>query len=209
MQETLTLVRPNGSEFSVDMTELRRLEGRQQLAAGAGRMEALSLLSDMKEGYQLAGEARATLGLEIDRAKTALKTRRAIVCLDIVPKGLWTARNPGGSAEQREDILNTDKEYLVLQEYIAQLEAARELMGVKMEGFRMTYSTVKRNFDDQLPGMLPKNYNGGAQIEPRPARDFLPKAAPTPGSAVPSQTAPTQVWEQTEDFGILIGKARY
>lgn len=218
MSENLTIVRPNGTEFSVDMTELRRLEGRQSLAAGVGRMEALALMSDMKDGYEIAGTLKATLGLELDRAKSAANMRRAIVYLDVVPdvlraKGVASARSPGGSEEQREAVLALDKESAQLQDYTAQIQSARELMAVKMEGFRMTYSTVKRNFDDQLPGMLPRNYNGGALQEPRPARDFLPNRQhstgnPQPGLIVPSQTAPTS-GENINDYGVLIGKARY
>ena len=220
MKENLTIVRPNGSEFSVDMTELRRLEARQAAATSVGRMEILAVMADMKDGYQQAGELRATIGLELDRAKTATNTRSAVVRLDLVQdvlkqKNLWTARNPGGSAEQREDVLATDKEYLALQDYVSQLAAARELLHVKMEAFRMTYSTVKRNFDDQLTGMLPKNYNGGPQVEPRPARDYLPRsdtAVNTLPLSMPPQEASVaagQIQETNEDFGILIGKARY
>lgn len=223
MQESLTVVRPNGSQFSVDLTELRRLEARQSEAAGCGRMVALGLMTSMKEGYEIAATARANIGLELDRAQTALATRKAIVSLDLVPemlrsRGLSTERNPAGSKEQREDVLMIDKEYLALQDYVAQLKAAKELMGVKMETFRMAFSTAKRNFDDTLPGMLPKGYNGGAQEAPRDASRYtqpMQIAEPTPGLVKQTQTAPSGTTvvvipaEPVEDFGIMIGKARY
>lgn len=216
MSEALTVVRPNGSQFSVDLTELRGLEARQSEASGCGRMVALGLMTAMKEGYELAATARANIGLELDRAQTMLATRKAVICLDLVPqmlqsRGLVTSRNPAGSAEQREDALMIDKEYLAIKDYVAQLEAARELMRVKMETFRMAFSTAKRNFDDTLPGMLPKGYNGGAQEPPQDASRYAPQRSipqiiePTPGAVKQTITA----GDTTEDFGILIGKARY
>lgn len=242
MQESLTLVRPNGSEFSVDMTELRRLEARQSEASGCGRMQALSLMTDMKEGYEIAGTMRSTIGLERDRARQQVAMRKAVVCLDIVPellksKGLATPRSPGGSAEQRDDVLALDVEHGKLLDYAAQLDAAYQLAQVKMESFRMAYSTAKRNFDDTLPGMLPKGYNGGAMEPARDAssygrsRDPMPMGAPRPAQAwVPTvgtgQGLSIQASQQVvdgnvitnhktpaapvdDDFGILIGKARY
>jgi hypothetical protein len=219
MKEALTVVRPNGTEFSVDLTELRGLEARQAEASGCGRVVALGLMTSMKEGYELAATARANITLEMDRAQTALATRKAIVCLDLIPdilkaKGLATPGRPGGTAEQKEDILAVDKDYIALKNYIGQLEAARELMRIKMETFRMAFSTAKRNFDDTLAGMLPKGYNGGATEAPqdasayvKPQRQLPQIMEPTPGPVQQSQTAPGGTW--SEDFGIQIGKARY
>jgi hypothetical protein len=208
MNESLTVVRPNGSEFSVDMTELRRLEARQAEASGVGRLEALGLMDDMKCGYQAAGEIRANIGLELDRSKAAMAVRKAVVYLDLVPdilkaKGLSTTRTPGGSEEQREAVLALDAEHGKLQDYTAQLKAAYALMQIKMDAFQMTYSSLKRQFDDMLPGMLHRNYNGGAQQETRAVHDFVAKPEPI------WQQKQTHAEEIDENYGIAIGKARY
>jgi hypothetical protein len=223
--ESLAVARPNGSVFSVDMTEIRRLEARQAEASGCGRMEALALMLDMKEGYRESGEARAAIGMELDRAKVALKMRKAIVSLDIVPeelkrRGLTSAKNPSGSAEQREDVLMLDAEYQKLLQYIAQVEASYTLMKIKMDTFVMTHSSVKRTFDEQLPGMLPNHYNGGARWGEDKSAQRLPSVREIIPSIVPPspQTAPTRAFVvdvpaevpvNAEDFGIQIGKAKY
>lgn len=210
--ERLVIIRPDDTEFSLDMTALRSLEARQFGAAGAGRIESLVLMGAMKDGYKEAGDLRVKVGVELENARTSLATRKAIVRLDLAPeilrqKGLTSSRSPNGTDTQKEDVILTDQVCVRLSRFITELEALRELLHIKMETFRMTYSTVKRNVDDSLAGMLP-GYSGGAP-DPKPVQAFIDTAGRQ--ITMPPATRQQELKPAADDpyGGLLIGKARY
>jgi hypothetical protein len=114
--------------------------------------------------------------LLLHEAKKAANQRQSIVILDEVPKilvekKLATARSPGGSEDQRNAILNLDKDYINLTDKVAQIECIVELLEGKKKAIEMAYTSVKK-----ILGGEPSLEVEHARSEQEPERGPQPRA---------------------------------
>lgn len=143
----------NGTNMiSIDMINIRRLAARLNEVAMVNKIKAPELMQAFTEGYCLCGNVIPRIGYELTKAKTELDRRVAIITLDIAPQklkdqGLVNARNPAGSADLRQSVINTDDEYLKIKDRVNQIEAAWTTLKMVQHGFEMSFSAVKKVFD--------------------------------------------------------------
>lgn len=142
-----------GKILTLDLKEVRELEARKIEIGGVNKLKAPELMQAMERGYSLVAQTMLpAVAYQLAKAEEAADERKAVVMLDIVPellakKGLTTARNPSGSADQRENVLALDIEYKDLKNTVDMLQAVKELLKGKMKGFEMAYGAVKKVYD--------------------------------------------------------------
>lgn len=114
-----------GKILTLDLKEVRELEARKIEIGGVNKLKAPELMQAMERGYSLVAQTMLpAVAYQLAKAEEAADERKAVVMLDIVPellakKGLTTARNPSGSADQRENVLALDIEYKDLNSFLS------------------------------------------------------------------------------------------
>ncbi len=169
-KDQIRVPRGTGNGFvEIDLSRVRELEARKEEASAISKVKAPELLTAMNEGYTiLATKLLPLVSYELTQAKQAADERKAVVFLDEAPrilkeKGLSRPNNPSGSADQREAILSLDPEFKKLRNAVDMLDAVYELLKGKMRGFEMSYSSVKRTYDD-LSGYGKTNYGRSTSV---------------------------------------------
>lgn len=164
--------------LELDLSEINLLESRKIEVASVTKSKAAELMSAMERGYsQIASVLIPQVQWELTQAESVADQRKAVVMLDDAPrilreKGLVTAKNPSGSADQRENILALDKEYQGLRNTVEMLDAVYELLKGKMRGFEMSYQAVKKVYDSlntygastRLDNVIPDGSGAGSII---------------------------------------------
>lgn len=183
-----------GGLFSLELTEVHKLEARKVETACVTKSKAPELMHAMEQGYSIVStKLLPVVAYELSQARQAADERKAVVMLDEAPrilqeKGLATSRNPSGSEGQRESVLAMDEEYKLLQDKVEMLKATFELLKGKLRGFEMSFSTVKKVFDSlNQYGSMPRGGSIGLQE--------LPDGA--------------EAGDQVDSAGRLIGTPRY
>lgn len=143
---------PNTPDKTFEMGEIHALEARQQEIATVSKVTAPELMQAFINGYGHSSRTQIQLEWELTQALKHLEERRAVVNLDIAPaylqeKGLTRPSNPAGSEDQRKSVLAKDKEYGLLQDRVAMIEAATEYLKTKTKSFEMSYQSVKKVYD--------------------------------------------------------------
>jgi hypothetical protein len=155
-QNTLTVPRgtPGAGLMALDLAEVRQLEARKEEVSSISKAKAPELMRAMEKGYSLLStQLIPMIGFELAQAEQAADERKAVVMLDEAPrilqeKGLAKPNNPGGTADQRENILALDKEYKALRNTVEMLKAVEALLKGKARGFEMSYQSVKKVYDN-------------------------------------------------------------
>lgn len=138
----------DGTEHSLDMEKIWKLEDRKAEVAYVTKFKAQELMRSMEEGFSLCALKHATVSKELARTENAAKLRRAIVLLDVVPE--YEQKKGKTSADQREAIVTRDEEYQRIMENHDQLSALNRLLRDKMDAFRMSFSAVKKVYDSLI-----------------------------------------------------------
>ena len=145
---------PNEAPLIIDLREVYALEARKAEIVSVSKINGGSLLRAMEDGYQQTGNLLAMVAYKLTEVELALKRRKAFIMLDVIPqviqdRKLGTARTPNGAADIRASIIATDVELQQLENCEAQLTAMKAKLKVKVDGFQMTYSGVKRVIDEK------------------------------------------------------------
>ncbi len=143
---------PGEQPLRLDIAEILSLEARKEEAATVSKVKAPELMAAMERGYSCASRLLTMVTWEVKKAESAVLKRRSIVVLEIAPqylqeRGLVTGRSPGGSEDQRTSVLSTDAEFVALSDNVDQLKAVQEFLKIKVRGFEMTFSAIKKVYD--------------------------------------------------------------
>lgn len=143
---------PGGQPIQIDLTEIVALEARKNEVASVTKAKAAELMSAMERGYSAAARVLTNIAWEVKKAEDSVEKRKSIVVLEVAPqylqsRGLVTGRSPGGSEDQRTSVLATDNEYMALRENVDRLKAVQEYFRVKVKGFEMAFSAIKKVYD--------------------------------------------------------------
>jgi hypothetical protein len=147
---SLTIVRPQKdlAPLEFDLSIAYEAERQIQAIASAGSGNALYLASVFGRAYASLGRIYGEIYCEVGKATVQARKRRAQIILDEAPaiakaKGLASPRSPCGAEDIREAICYQDEDYCKIEEYRAALEAAKELVFIKLQSMRMCHDAVK------------------------------------------------------------------
>lgn len=131
------------------MDKIWSLEVRKDEMSTVTKFKAPELMRAMEDGFSTLAPKSALIAKELSRAENAIKHRRAVVLLEVVPE---YEKNKGGrmSADQREALVVTDPEYMRILDIKDQLESLNKLLRDKMDGFRMAFSAIKKIYDSLM-----------------------------------------------------------
>lgn len=149
VQLTVQPIDATGNEIALDLSQVYQAEARVIEVQGVTPAKAPELLATFNRAYLDLSKAIRLLELEYLKAQRVAKKRKAIILLDeaqqiLKDRGLATARSPGGSADLREALLDSDDEYQQLVERVETIKVYRELLSDKRKGIEMAYHSVKR-----------------------------------------------------------------
>ena len=133
----------------LDLTMVYAAERRIPEIQLVKRETAGGLLAELMQGYGQANQAFALVIKLLTDTENAVKRRRAMLLLDVVPdklreKGLATTKNPTGSEDLRNAIIEQDEEYAELQDRKGLLDATRLLIDGKRKNLDMAYTAIKK-----------------------------------------------------------------
>ena len=174
----------------INMTEIYTIEARKIEVACVTKTKAPELMQIFERGYSEVSRILPRVAYELSVAEDERNKRAAVVHLDEAPrilkeKGLANSRNPAGSADLREAVLNQDQEYLRLKDRVEQIKAVYEFLKLRLKGFEMAFSSVKKIYDSLSQyGQLNKaqNYSGGIPDNEISAEDNM---SSVPGFGTP------------------------
>jgi hypothetical protein len=211
---TLSIPRPlqGLNPFEVDLTLAYQAEGHLKEIATAGSGNALFLVSKFARAYNALGRAYGMLYKEVGSAAIDSRKRRAHIILDLAPakakeKGLSSQRSPTGSEDVREAICYSDPDYCAIEEYRAALEAAKELVFIKLQAMRMGYEAVKSIIRGTSSSAGNSVHNVGHEDEGTlmdRALDAVERSEEQPNEEVPlvrSSPEPTNSGPRSRGFG--------
>jgi hypothetical protein len=150
MLETNTSIvinRPNvgTGTITVNMALAYQAESRIREIAFANKNTAPELAAAFNQAYSDLARAYGTLHYELAMAEIALKKRKAILTLDIIPelmekKGMDKKKS---NEDTREAFCYTDPDFIHAKESISAIEAIKELVYIKMNSLRMALEVTK------------------------------------------------------------------
>ena len=146
---------PDGPIKKMEVTDIEEGERRIPEVAFVNHQRAPELLAAFNVAYLVAARVLTQLEYEHVQAKIILGDIRGIILLDraagvLAAKGLTSDRNPAGSMELRQAVVDTDKEYRAQQDICNQLACARDLFENKKKGLEMAYTSVKKIIGETL-----------------------------------------------------------
>ncbi len=148
----------NGDEVPTKLA-LKRLyavTSRIQEVATVNAHKAPELLATFNRAYCDLGEYLSMLELCWHHADRKARDIRSRIILDDVPrilaeKGLASARNPGGSADQREAILDGSAEYQKALERVQVIKCMSTFLKDKRDSLEMAFTSVKKILGNESP----------------------------------------------------------
>lgn len=152
MSEEAILKVPRGTKsgaLALDTTRIIIAENRLEEVRRVTIATAPDLLACYNEAYLDLQKFLGALRLEHDKAVREANKRRSIVLLDEAPrilqeKGLATSKNPGGSADLRQAILDGDEEYCLLMDKADYIAAVHTMLAGRCKAIEMAFQAVKK-----------------------------------------------------------------
>ncbi len=192
-----TITDPTGVVLAIDLAEVYELEARKDEIPSITKPRAPELMRALERGYSICGQFLAQVVAAVNRIDHARDRRKAVVMLDVAPR-ILKEKGAGNNDASRSAIVDLDEEYGALQEQLLQAKALQELLKVKVRGFEMSFSAVKRVYDSVSnfsmdAGAAQNNRGGGVQFTTNFPSKFINNPSVTTG------TPP-------DDLGIAIGR---
>jgi hypothetical protein len=141
MTHALKIIRPNNSFLDFELDIVYKAESRISSIVGANLETAQYLQGLFGSAFAVLADVMGVIVKEIELSTIASRKCRAKILLDKAPnivaeKGLGSAKNSTGNADIREAILYSDEEFCKIEEYRAHLEAAKQLITLKIQSIR-------------------------------------------------------------------------
>lgn len=198
MNATLTVLGPDGFSLAVDMSEVYALEARKDEVSSVTKARAPELMRAMERGYSLCGTKLAQVVAMVTKLEQAMNLRKAVVILDEAPAIIKT-KGAGNNKEARDAILEIDSEYQRLQTQMIEGKSLQDLLKVKVRGFEMSFSAIKKVYDSTSNWGM----DAGASVNVRGGGASKPVTYIGTPDVPPSSTG----GPMDNTFGIEIGKA--
>ncbi len=143
---------PGDTPLYVDLADIYQLEKRKVEVATVTKSTAGSLLRALEDGFAQTGNLLAMVSHKSTAIELLIKRREAYLTIEVIPstlqqKGLATARSPSGSEDLRKSVMALDVELQNLENIQAQVQALKELLKIKVQGFQMSFTATKRVID--------------------------------------------------------------
>lgn len=139
----------------LDMTSIYGAAARVHEVSIVNNGKAPELLALFNVAYLNVARCIAVVEYEREVAEKRLGEIRAVLLLDKMPellrkKGLTTDRNPLGSVDMREAVINQDPEYQDMAMLAINLKCHLTLLKEFKSGFEMAYNGVKKVMGDSI-----------------------------------------------------------
>jgi hypothetical protein len=179
MIESTSLMVPLGDggedgagRFTIDLNPIFISEARQDEVATVTPVKAPELLAEFNRSWRDIHAHLTKLEAEKNKAEKALKKRKGILILEVIPARLKELEI-ASAADTRQAVIDTDTEYLALSDRFDQLKAAIMFLKGKAESFENAYSSVKK-----IMGEDAYNHGAGRGSNPRLSGDTTPSQRP-------------------------------
>jgi len=158
MIESTDLVVPSGDgsdEIRISLGDILTAEVRQDEVAYVTPGKAPELLSTYNRAWRDTHHWVSRLEAEKNRAEKALRARRGVLILEVIPERLKVL-DMKSSTDIREAVIDTDAEYGRLTDRVDQIKAAIMFLRGKLESFENAFTSVKK-----IMGESTYNFGGG------------------------------------------------
>lgn len=189
---------------TLDLRVVNIAEARIPEVAIVTPEKAPELLAAFNVAYLEASRMAIQLEEELLRAKQTVERVKALIILDRAPKilterGLSTGKNPAGSADLRQAVIDSDPEYQQAVDIVNAIDCYMALMKNKAKGIEMAYTSVKR-----ILGENAFNYAGKLANLNLSAGELADDVEA--GQTIETRTLPTSISSTTHTG---FGKSRY
>lgn len=143
----------NEEPLRLEISKIMEAEARIQEIADVNIHKAPELLACLTKAYSDINKVISGIEYEYELALQSAREIKGIVILDKAPgilkeKGLSGSKNPGGSADLRQAILDSDPEYKEVQGRIIKIKTHLSLLEGKKKSIDMAYTAVKKILGD-------------------------------------------------------------
>lgn len=166
------------------MSKVYQAEARVMDIATCNEHKAPELMAIFNDAFLHLSDLLAEVEMALRQTEKAAAAIRSVIILDRVPgllakKGVASSRNPGGSEDQRQAVLDGDVEYQTALDAVQQVKCIRALLQDKRDGIRDAYSSAKKILGDSQGS----TQRGMVNRDPRLSAGEIPANA-TPGQVV-------------------------
>lgn len=161
MIESTDLIVPSGdgsSEIRISLGDIMTAEVRQDEVAYVTPGKAPELLSTYNRAWRETHHWTSRLEAEKNRAEKALRNRRGVLILEVIPAKLKEL-DMKSSTDIREAVIDTDVEYGLLTDRVDQIKAAIMFLKGKLESFENAFTSVKK-----IMGESTYSFGGGPNV---------------------------------------------
>jgi len=127
----------------ISLGDILTAEIRQDEVACVTPGKAPELLSTYNRAWRETHQWVSRLESEKNRAEKALRARKGVLILEVIPEKLKTM-DMKSSVDIREAVIDTDVEYGLLTDRADQIKAAIMFLKGKLESFENAFTSVKK-----------------------------------------------------------------
>jgi hypothetical protein len=143
---------PGGTPLILDLEPILVSERRQDEVATATKFRAPELVAEFNRTWRRLNDILGQLAVERLKALKALRARRDVLLLEVVPKKLASLGLPSNK-ENREAVIGQDAECGPRQDTVDQIEAVIAYLKGKMKSFENAYTAAKKIMGDDQYGL--------------------------------------------------------
>lgn len=144
--------RPGDAPLIINLAAILASEARQDEVATVTKFKAPELLAEFNRTWRELHKLSMQMVVERNTADRALRNRRAVLILEIIPAQLVALKLTNNDAH-RASALDNDPEYRGLDDNHRQIEAIIELLKGKMKACENAYSSVKKIMGEDVYNM--------------------------------------------------------
>lgn len=145
---TLTIQTPDAQLLSIELDYAYQAESRIREISFVNKNTAPELCATFNSAYAKLAQAYSMLLYKMGQAEIAVKRRKAVLTLDIVPEKMVEKKLGKGNEDIREAFYYTDEDFVKAKDSLASIEAAKELIYIKMNALRMAFEATKAVLKD-------------------------------------------------------------
>lgn len=136
------------SQLSIELDYAYKAEARIHELAFVNKTTAPELCAAFNSAYARLAETFGMLLYKLGQAEIAVKRRKAVLTLDVIPDKMTEKKLGKGNEDIREAFYYLDDDYVKAKDALASIEAAKELIYIKMNALRMAFEATKAVLKD-------------------------------------------------------------
>ena len=144
----LTIQTFDSQMLSIELDYAYQAESRIREISFVNKHTAPELCATFNAAYARLAQTFSMLLYKLGQAEIAVKRRKAVLTLDVIPEKMAEKKLGKANEDIREAFYYLDEDFVKAKDSLASIEAAKELIYIKMNALRMAFEATKAVLKD-------------------------------------------------------------